>query len=155
MNTKNITFDDLTDETDEDTDTAATEALGDAGTWLLDLIAAVDHLRRGYRPNLTIWDALEEALRSTNPSQHDDGGGGDTDETIWMHPDPLAATLRHTLDTAEQPIAERFQQAIRHWVTINADHHNNGHYWPHPTARRGFPPPRLNFDRYPYGPERT
>jgi hypothetical protein len=30
------------------------EQLEEGGTWLLDLVAAVDHLRRGIRPRITV-----------------------------------------------------------------------------------------------------
>src|SRR5690606_24399116 len=40
-----------------------TDEPAEGGTWLLDLVAAVDYLRRGIRPNITVWDALDEALR--------------------------------------------------------------------------------------------
>ena len=34
------------------------EPLEAGGTWLLDLVATVDHLRRGVRPDITVWDAI-------------------------------------------------------------------------------------------------
>jgi hypothetical protein len=37
----------------EDTNQLA-EELAEGGTWLLDLVAAVDHLRRGIRPRITV-----------------------------------------------------------------------------------------------------
>ena len=67
------------------------EPLAEGGTWLLDLVAAVDHLRRGHRPGLTVWDALEEALRWTTSD----------DDAAWDTPDPLAATLRQLLDQTD------------------------------------------------------
>lgn len=108
------------------------EVLAEGGMWLLDLVAAVDHLRRGHRPGFTVWDALEEALRWTLPP-------GDNEEP-WSSPDPLRDTLRQFLDDAA-PTAERVQTAVRRWVTAMADRYNDGHHWPHPAARRGFPPP--------------
>jgi hypothetical protein len=110
----------------------AGEVLAEGGTWLLDLVAAVDHLGRGHRPGFTVWDALEEALRWTRPT-------GD-DEELWDSPDPLADSLGRFVD-ASGPAAERLQAAVRRWVTAMADRYNNGHHWPHPAARRGFPPP--------------
>ena len=41
-----------------DPDTHGSEPLDEGGTWLLDLVSAVDHLRRGYRPGFTVWEAL-------------------------------------------------------------------------------------------------
>jgi hypothetical protein len=113
----------------------AGEVLAEGGTWLLDLVAAVDHLGRGNRPGFTVWDALEEALRWTRPT-------GDDDEELWDSPDPLADSLGRFLDTSG-PTAERLQTAVRRWVTAMAERYNNGHHWPHPAPRRGFPPPLL------------
>ena len=109
------------------------EVLAEGGTWLLDVVAAVDHLRRGHRPGFTVWDALEEALRWTQPP-------GDDEEALWDSPDPLADSLGRFLETPG-PAAERLQAAVRRWVTAMAEHYNNGHHWPHPVPRRGFPPP--------------
>ena len=36
-----------------------TDEPAEGGTWLLDLVAAVDYLRRGIRPDITVWDALD------------------------------------------------------------------------------------------------
>lgn len=109
------------------------EDLAEGGTWLLDLVAAVDHLRRGHRPGLTVWDAIEEALRWSLPSDDSDG----------LPPpahDPLQDTLRRFVDS-DGPTTERLQAAVRRWVVAMADRFNDGHHWPHPAARRGFPPP--------------
>ena len=118
-----------------DTDGNADEPLADGATWLLDLVAAVDHLRRGHRPGLTLWDALEEALRWTLPDPERDDA--------WEVPDPLADTLRRVLTNADTPVARTLQTAVRQWVTATADRCNGGHHWPHPQPRRGFPPPML------------
>ena len=111
------------------------EALAEGGTWLLDLVAAVDHLRRGHRPGLTVWDALEEAVRWTLPDLDD--------EAAWQTPDPLVHTLHRLLDQADTPVARSLQIALLQWVTAMAERYNNGHHWPHPQPRRGFPPPLL------------
>lgn len=110
------------------------EPLNEGGTWLLDLIAAVDHLRRGHRHGFTVWDALEEALRWTLP---DDG-----QDAEWDSPDPLAETLSQVLGQVDVPVAVAFQVAVRRWVDATADRYNAGHHWPHPVARRTFPPNR-------------
>ena len=102
----------------------------DGATWLLDLVAAVDHLRRGIRPSLTVWDALEEALR--------------TDEPDWDDPDPLRTTLHEFLVRTRRPADLDLQTGIRRWVLAAADHFNDGHHWPHPAARRGFPSPSID-----------
>lgn len=114
--------------TDDDT-------LADGGAWLLDLVAAVDHLCRGHRPDLTVWDAVEEALRWSHPDTSDG-------ESLWDRPDPLSATLYIFLITnTARPLAVELQAALRRWVTVMGERYNDGHHWPHPTSRRGFPPP--------------
>lgn len=110
-------------------DDAVNEPPEDGGTWLLDLVAAVDHLRRGLRPGLTVWDAIDEALRLGEPD--------------WDAPDPLRGTLTRLLDRTAGPLDVEIQAAVRRWVLAAADRYNNGHHWPHPVPRRGFPPPTV------------
>jgi hypothetical protein len=116
-----------------------TEALSDGGTWLCDLVAAVDHLRRGIRPGLTVWDALEEALRWHLA----DSADTDATEPHWDDPDPLRTTMRRFLDDGTEPSAEQAQAAVRRWVLVMSAQYNDAHHWPHPTPRRSFPPPLI------------
>ena len=101
----------------------------DGGTWLLDLVAAVDHLRRGLRPGLTVWDAIEEAVRSAEPD--------------WDDPDPLRTTLTDLLSRTVGPADLELQAGVRRWALAMAECFNDGHHWPHPAPRRGFPPPSI------------
>jgi hypothetical protein len=112
-------------DTDQNEETTAV-----GGTWLLDLVASVDHLRRGIRPGFTVWDALEESLRTGEPD--------------WADPDPLRTALAALLDRSSGPIDRELQAAVRRWVLAAADRYNAGHHWPHPAPRRGFPSPRLD-----------
>lgn len=113
----------------EPTDQLADE-LAEGGTWLLGLVAAVDHLRRGIRPGITVWDALGESLRWLL---------AETDSAP-ASPDAVAAAIVDAIAaSAEAPIS--IQTAIRRWVLTMADRYNDGHHWPHPAARRAFPPP--------------
>ena len=123
-------------------DDQAVESLDAGGTWLLDLVAAVDHLRRGIRPGITVWDAIEEALRWHTPSSHQDGPV----EPRWDDPDPLRSALVRFLDHSTGPASVEAQIAVRHWVLAMAARYNDGHHWPHPTPRRSFPPPLLAAD---------
>lgn len=117
-----------------DHDLGRSEPLNEGGTWLLDLVAAVDHLRRGHRPDFTVWDAFEEALRWNLPDSDLPAPGRDV-------ADPLAATL-HKFVVQGAPVAtQRMQRAVRRWVEAMAARYNNGHHWPNPQSRRGFPPP--------------
>lgn len=108
----------------------AVESAADGGTWLLDLVAAVDHLRRGLRPGLTVWDALEEAIRTSDP--------------VWDDPDPLRSTLADFLAQTSGAADLELQGAVRRWVLAAGVLYNDGHHWPHPLPRRGFPPPSMD-----------
>jgi hypothetical protein len=106
------------------------EEMAEGGTWLLDLVAAVDYLRRGIRPDITVWDALGESLRWLL---------AETDRSPDS-PDLIAVAIVDAM--AANPGAPiSIQTAIRRWVLTMADRYNDGHHWPHPEARRGFPPP--------------
>jgi len=118
------------------------EPLDAGGTWLLDLVAAVDHFRRGIRPDITVWDAIEEALRWHTPSTD----GHDPVEPRWDDPDPLRSSLARFLDHATGPASVEAQIAVRRWVLAMAARYNDGQHWPHPVPRRSFPPPRLDAD---------
>lgn len=118
------------------------EPLEAGGTWLLDLVAAVDHLRRGVRPDITVWDAIEEALRWHTPS----ADGQLPDEPGWGDPNPLRTTLIRFLQHATGPASAEAQVAVRHWIVAMAARYNDGHHWPHPVPRRSYPPPMLAAD---------
>lgn len=120
-------------------DDDAVEPLDEGGTWLLDLVAAVDHLRRGIRPGITVWDAVEEALRWHTPNVDED----EPDEPAWEDPDPLRSTVGRFLDGVSGPASANAQIAVRHWVLVMAARYNDCHHWPHPAPRRLFPPPML------------
>jgi hypothetical protein len=128
---------------DEFVDRPGPEPLDEGGTHLLDLVAAVDYLNRGIRPDFTVWDALEEAL-TWWLTDH-------TDQPIDIPEsgldDPLRHRLTQLLDNApageDSTFAHALQQALRHWTTVTADRFNNGHHWPHPVGRRTFPPRRM------------
>jgi len=122
----------------------AVESLAEGGTWLLDLVAAVDHLRRGIRPRITVWDAIEEALRWHTPST----GGHDPAEPDWDDPDPLRSALTRFLDHTTGPTSGDAQVALRRWIVAMAARYNDGRHWPHPASRRPFPPPLLAADLF-------
>ena len=107
------------------------EPLAEGGTWLLDVVAAVDHLRRGARPGLTVWDAVAEALSWTGFDEEAEGGD-----------DPLASALARLLERSGGTTAAHLQIALRCWVGVMADRYNDGHHWPHPIVRRAFPTAR-------------
>ena len=111
-----------------DSDTHGSEPLDEGGTWLLDLVSAVDHLRRGYRPGFTVWDALAEAIDWATPTTAEDG----------QRPRDVGAVL-----TAGPTGHLALQRAVRVWILVMADRYNAGYHWPHPTPRRHYPPARV------------
>jgi hypothetical protein len=111
-----------------DSDTNGSEPLDEGGTWLLDLVSAVDHLRRGYRPGFTVWDALAEAI--------------DWCETLNADDTLASGRLSGVLMTRSADHAA-LQRAVRRWVLVMADRYNSGHHWPLPGSRRSYPPPLL------------
>jgi hypothetical protein len=164
MNTQ-LPFDDLDFSKDAD-GVAATDAVSDAlldvaeddfGAYiddpdeatdrLMEVISAVDFLRRGDRRDLTLWAAIEEALRwwvAERIALLD----GHTDVIIPParigDDDPLRATLTGLIATAGQDepvhISIALQQALRRWTAQASEQHNDGQPWPHPPVRRRFPP---------------
>ncbi len=123
----------------------STEDLNDGGTHLLDLVAATDHLARGLRHDFTVWDALEEALRwwLADKAALDTGAPDGDLYSPRDGSDPLGDHLRRIVESRDATVtaAEILQQAVRRWATETANRYNAGHHWPHPTARRSFPPP--------------
>ena len=63
----------------------------------LDVISAVDYLSRGPRPGLTVYDALEEALRWHTAALiagiDDELAGLAVGQLPWDDPDPLRTAL--------------------------------------------------------------
>jgi hypothetical protein len=111
-----------------DSHTHGSEPLDEGGTWLLDLVSAVDHLRRGFRPGFTVWDALAEAVEWSALTTTEDG--------------PRPRGFGDVL-TARPADHEALQRAVRAWVLVKGDRYNAGHHWPHPTPRRHYPPARV------------
>ena len=102
------------------------EPLHDAGGLLLQLVAAVDYLGRGFRPGFTVWDAIEEALR-----WHGEIGPD------WTEPDPLLRTLRLSFSlTAHRSAADTLNAAIQRWVDAAANAFNDSIPWEPLMARR-------------------
>jgi hypothetical protein len=112
----------------------------------LDVVSAVDYLSRGHRPGLTVYDALEEALR-----WHVDARVTDYDMRAavthrhnlpWDDPDPLHTALErivhdHPPVTAdESPVAAFVHLALAVWVTRMSEQYNASCPWVHPRTRR-------------------
>ena len=120
------------------------EDLTEGGSHLLDLVAAVDFLRRGDRHGLTVWDALEEALRWWTAEQASAVAGVSDPELadlVWGDSDPLRSSLTHLLaatDTVATDVA--IQQAVRRWAATMSSLYNDGAPWPDPSSRQTLPP---------------
>lgn len=125
-----------------------------AEVWL-DVVAAVDYLSEHHRLGLTIWEAVEEAVRWWTAG-YVTPAGDVADPTIselpWVNdPDPMRTTLQRLLEVLPPPtgrgagpeLADVFTSALRSWVDTMADQYNDGHRWMHPAPRRGWPQPRL------------
>ena len=72
-------------------------------TWL-DVVSAVDYLNATHRPELTVWDALEEAVRwwvSARFEATADGLFARLVEVPWTDPDPLRHSLERMLEVSE------------------------------------------------------
>lgn len=114
-------------------DDSQTELLGDGGVWLSDLVVAVTYLRRGIRPDFTVWDALEEAFRHWSTEIVSETSGAPDPDVAWDWEDPLLETLRWTVQLLdERPdvvAAVAMQQAVRHWTHTMADRFNSGFPW--------------------------
>ena len=124
-------------------------------TWL-DIVSAVDYLGHGHRYGLTVYDAIEEALRWWNAAQH----RGDTldahqaAQLPWDDADPLHTALESLLlhldapgIPASQSLPDALHQALTLWVQRMATEYNNGHPWIHPNDIRGLPTPlEMPFD---------
>lgn len=111
----------------------------------LDVISAVDYLSRGARPGLTVYDALEEALR-----WHTAALIADIDDEVaaravaqlpWDDPDPLRTALDSLFGhgpgadgggTCDQTL----HCALETWSDQMADEYNDGHRWVSPIRLR-------------------
>lgn len=124
-----------------DTDTDI-EDLASGGTHLLDLVAAVDFLRRGDRIGLTVWEALEEAVRwwvAERVSAIDGVPDPEVADLPWADDEAFHHALNGLLAAAQlQPplsVDLACQQAVRRWTATMSSRHNSGDPWQHPSCR--------------------
>jgi hypothetical protein len=120
---------------------------------LLEMISAVEFLRRGDRRGLTLWAALEEALRWWTAERA---------ALLDGHAEPVLRSARLGGSEALPGTVIRFvavagqnepvhlhlalQQALRRWTAAMADRYNEGQPWPPPLPRRAPTPTQLHFD---------
>jgi len=113
----------------------------------LDVVSAVDYLSQGHRPGLTVYDAMEEALRwhvsALMTGDDERAAAGERGPLPWDDPDALRTALEQL--ALHQPaagdegsaLASAFHRALAHWVRQMADQYNDGRDWIHPTSDRG------------------
>lgn len=112
----------------------------------LDVVSAVDYLSRGHRPGLTVYDALEEALRwhiGALVAGYDEYPAiVERGELPWDDPDALRTALEQLAlhnppaDDEQSTSAYAIHSALAHWVDQMADQYNDGHGWFCPVPRR-------------------
>ena len=116
--------------------------------WLA-VVSAVDYLSHGHRPGLTVYDALEEALRwhTVWPIDGHDAAPSvpEPSELPWDDPDPLRTALQQliadnppTIDQ-ESTTTDAFHDALRVWTNRMADQFNDGWRWAHPNPNHIVP----------------
>lgn len=120
--------------------TARDAYLTSSQVWL-DVISAVAYLARGPRPGLTVYGALEEALRwhtAALITGIDDGLAARAIAQLpWDDPDPLRTALDGLV--AHQPAAaggmtsdQTVHRALGAWADQMAAEYNDGHRWVSP-----------------------
>lgn len=95
----------------------AAEVAGDGLALFDSLVVAVRFLRRGPRPTLTVWGAIDEALRWHSNREID-----------WDARDPLAISLGHLLST-EPDVSDALTAAIGRWLDSVSTAYNDGAHW--------------------------
>ncbi len=125
---------------DRDTDI---DDLAAGGTHLLELVAAVDFLRRGDRIGLTVWEALEEAVRwwvAERVSAIDGVPDPEIADLRWADHEAFQRALNGLLAAVQLqppvPVDVALQQAVRRWSATMSSRHNGGVPWPHPSGRK-------------------
>ena len=94
-------------------------SVDDGTTLLLELVAAVDYLRRGAFPGLTVWDAFEQALRWHANADAD-----------FDNADPLRRAISIALDSSRaENAAATFGSALRGWLTATSSTYNESAAW--------------------------
>ncbi len=95
----------------------ATDIAGDGLALFGSLVVAVRFLRRGSRPTLTVWGAIDEALRWHSNREVD-----------WEARDPLAISLGHLLST-EPDVSDGLTAALGRWLDAASMGYNDGATW--------------------------
>ena len=112
------------------------ERFEQARVWL-DVLGAVDHISETHRPGLSVWDALEEAIRwwSIDRLAPSDGFPDPIlSELPWNDPDPLRSSIERLLaavgpagTTDGHALPDVLASALSGWVDQMATRYNDGH----------------------------
>jgi hypothetical protein len=116
----------------------------DGGEWL-EVVSAVVYLTEMHRPGLTVWDALDEAIRWWTAELLDPRDGfapAVRYELPWHDPDPLRSTLERLLAAVApadapggHPLSDALRAALTVWVAAMANEFNDGHRFTQPRSR--------------------
>ena len=124
----------------------------DTGGVLLDVVAATDYLAATHRLGLTVWEAIEEALRWWTTARLTLPGDLPDDAFATLpwpdDPDPLRTGLERLLACTSgaggpdgMEMGTILHAALDHWVRQMAEQFNDGHRFAHPAPRHGWPAP--------------
>jgi hypothetical protein len=122
----------------------AVGAVDDGAVWL-EVVSAVDYLTAAHRPGLTVWDALDEAIRWWTAELLDPRDGFPSRRAVelpWHDPDPLRSTIEVLLGAvpAAEPadataLGDVFTSALMAWLAVMADEFNDGQRFAAPQSR--------------------
>ena len=115
---------------------------------MLEVIAAVDFLRRGDRRGITLWAAIEEALRwwvAERTAVLDGYVDLALQAPRFGESETMRTTLLRLIAVAGQDepvhISQALQEALRRWSMTMADRYNDHQPWPAPALRHRAPVP--------------
>ena len=109
-----------------------------ARVWL-NVLGAVEYISETHRPGLSVWDALEEAIRwwSIDRLAPSDGFPDPVlSELPWNDPDPLRSSIERLLasvgpagTTDGHVLSDVLTSALGVWVDLMAKRYNDGHHF--------------------------
>lgn len=115
---------------------------GEYGETWLEVVAAIQYLGARHRPELTVWDALAEAVRwwiEGASSQNDMARGGRT--LPWNDPDPMRTALQSLLGSVGPPgtmdghgLPAALDGALCCWLVSMAMEYNDGQSFTRPNG---------------------